>query len=214
MNYTYKLTNKEHSTSDEERHTVYSYINDATKLELTLFDEPDSRYCGRFLISIKEPESDEPECLGMSSSDKFNAFLAKLMDGDHPICVGGIFFADGYESEITAETAIENHRLDELKSLGGSWADIYYSVVEADRVVRELDPDICIIQAEEDIREHEKEDAAADAAFDMMMDDFFKAKGLPADYECEDEEEFDRLSKEIEAFMQEWLKSHPEHVDF
>ena len=212
MDYKYTFIDKDRFNTKDESYTFYRYENEATRLEVTVFDKPDGRHTGRFMITVKEERDPDEIYANMSDADKYNAVMSKILGNHTPICIGGIFLTDGHQNRITAETVTESHTLAEMKAMNGCWYNISKSVHEADRIARSLIPGSCIIQSEEEVKAGEEEEKEAEKAFDLMLSDFMESKGLPKDYCYKDEEEFETLSAEIEEYMTEWLKEHPDMI--
>lgn len=201
MNYKFKLEQMEVERREDGNLVNRYYLNDAgLYLNVDIFPKPSYGRIG--MISI-----------GESGRKELFMFLT---------CHCDIYPANGARdnSDIMIGSFITARPYYDCKDRDKPWCDMYYSLLEADKIIRELCPGYCILQAEGDIADYKRREELywdeTRRIDEILLDMFFKEKGIDPD---EHEDEAIELTidspivQEFLAYKEEYLKDHPDQTD-
>ena len=103
---------------------------------------------------------------------------------------------------------------DEMQQAGGIWLDIYESIMEADKIIRRLYPDMCIVQTKEDVEIFKRKCYDVVEKHEEECAKYLKEHGLDLYAEIKDEETWDKCRQTISDFTEIWDKEHPELMEY
>lgn len=201
MNYKFTLEQLEVEHRDDGVLVNRYYLNDAgLYLNVDIFPKPSYRRIG--MCSI-----------GESGRKEYFIFIS---------CHCDIYPANGARdnSDIMIGNFITARHYYDCKDQEAPWCDLYYSLLEADKIIRDLCPGYCILQAEEDIADYKRREEEYRQEYsrigDKVLDMFFKEKGIIPGVTPEMAEVYTidtPIVKEYFAYRDKYEKEHPEESD-
>ena len=117
---------------------------------------------------------------------------------------------NGIQDEITvSENFGEVVSFEKMKEHGGIWTDVYESILEADKVVRSLYSDKCIVQTEEDVAQYlSGEEEKEKKLEEMVMNAYYEdLRNRGYDVDGNTEMPFD-VGEDFAEFFTKWKQTH------